>query len=439
MMALAIIMVVGLIGCGQKDSNIEILTTEQNTVGENTLETNENPEQDTSIDVNEESKIEEDTSIDTNEESKTEEDTHNAIDANEGSENKEEVKVVYKEYDNYYLITNDNMYGKKYVDGERIKEGKGYTNPIWQNITINDEIKLYNVMKYEVGYTKDEINAILIETYGQWTFIDVYNEDTAYAVRTDELNKAMAVATENTSNTSEKNETSETEKNEEPTYTIKEMSATKYAKQSVNIRKGPSTDYEKIGSLTMNQKVTVTGQADNGWYRISYNGGDAYVSGSYLVNEKITIETTTNNGGNSESKNEQNGGNTNNNENREDSNTGGNTGDAGNNNGGGNTTTEPQTPTVNYSASDVVAIIESTLKAAGFNKTTDVMTAEEIAEDGPTAGAGWGDGTCTLDGAVSEAESMIEFMRMRGYNTFYIEVLGMSDGVVTIRFYRCTF
>ncbi len=94
---------------------------------------------------------------------------------------------------------------------------------------------------------------------------------------------------------------------------------------------------------------------------------------------------------------------------------------------------------VNYSANDVVNVIESTLRAAGFNKTTDVMTAEEIAEWGPTAGAGWGEGHCTLDGAVAEAESMIVFMNIRGYNTFYIEALGISnDGVVTYRFYRCT-
>ena len=402
--AMVMVMMFALAACGNKGENtnnvedIETSVIEESTVGENTLE--------------------------------TEEDMDEAIDANEG-ETMEDIEIVYEEKENHYLMISNDMYGDKYVDGERIKEGKDYTNPVWQNITINNEIKLYDIMKYEVGYTKSGIKAILIESYGEWTYIDVYDEETAYAVRTDELNKAMAVATEDNSATSEKESTSEKneENTNETTYSVVEMSATKYAKQSVNIRKGPGTDYEKIGSLTMNQKVTVTGQADNGWYRISYNGGDAYVSDKYLVDNKIeTNETTTNNGGNSDNGGENNNGsdNTTNNSNTD--------------NGGGNNTPTPEptptTPTVDYSAEDVVSVIESTLRGAGFSKTTDVMTAEEIAMFGPTDGMSWGDGHCTLDGAISEAENMIAFMNTRGYNVFYIEVLGMSDGVVTIRFYR---
>lgn len=404
--AMVMVMMFALAACGNKGENtnnvedIETSVIEESTVGENTLE--------------------------------TEEDMDEAIDANEG-ETKEEIEVVYEERENHYLMISNNMYGDKYVDGERIKEGKGYTNPIWQDITINDEIKLYDVMKYEVGYTKSGINAILIEAYGEWTYIDVYDNETAYAVRTDELDKAMAVAIENNSTRPEKESASE--KNEEnkntneTTYSVVEMSATKYAKQSVNIRKGPGTDYEKIGSLTMNQKVTVTGQADNGWYRISYNGGDAYVSNKYLVDNKVEI--TTNNGGNSNNGEENNNGS---NDTTNNSNT---------DNGGGNNTPTPEptptTPTIDYSASDVVAVIESTLRGAGFSKTTDVMTAEEIAMFGPTAGAGWGEEKVSLSNAQYIANGLVDYMNSSGYNAFYIEVLGMSDGVVTIRFYRCTF
>ncbi len=76
----------------------------------------------------------------------------------------------------------------------------------------------------------------------------------------------------------------ETEQAEE--YTVTDMSAIKYGKQSANVRKGPSKDYETIGSLGTNQQITVTGQADTGWYRIEYNGGVAYVSNSFLVDNK---------------------------------------------------------------------------------------------------------------------------------------------------------
>lgn len=73
----------------------------------------------------------------------------------------------------------------------------------------------------------------------------------------------------------------------EPEFTITEVTATKYATQSVNVRSGPSTDYDKIGGLTTNQEVQVTGQASTGWWRIQYNGGEAYVSDKYLADEKV--------------------------------------------------------------------------------------------------------------------------------------------------------
>ena len=339
----------------------------------------------------------------------TEEDMDAANDANEG-ETKEE--PIYEEGTDVVIITNAEAWGDEYYDGEEIdmnaltpSEGEG---------TIGEEISVYNVVKQHIGHLKVGATVEVVTRSEEWTYVSVH--DGCYVVRTDELNKAMAVATED-GTTSEKESAGENEENtNEAAYSVVEMSATKYAKQSVNIRKGPGTDYEKIGSLTMNQKVTVTGQADNGWYRISYNGGDAYVSDKYLVDNKI--ETTTNNGGNSNNggKSNQNGSDdTTNNSNREE------------------TTTSP---TVNYSASDVVAVIESTLRAAGFNKTTDVMTAEEIAMFGPTAGMGWGENSCTLEGATNEAMNLIEFMNIRGYDTFYIEVVGMSNGVVTFRFYR---
>ena len=75
-----------------------------------------------------------------------------------------------------------------------------------------------------------------------------------------------------------------------------------YSKGDVNVRKGPSTDYEKIGALTLNQEVKITGQSKStGWYRIEFNGTEGYVSQNYLSNSKITTpapSTGGNNGGN---------------------------------------------------------------------------------------------------------------------------------------------
>ncbi len=83
--------------------------------------------------------------------------------------------------------------------------------------------------------------------------------------------------------------------NDSAGYTYTDISATKYAKSSVNVRDLPNKDGKKLGGLTTNQEVNVTGTCnETGWYRIDYNGSVAYVSNSYLVDEKIetSVEQT---------------------------------------------------------------------------------------------------------------------------------------------------
>lgn len=74
---------------------------------------------------------------------------------------------------------------------------------------------------------------------------------------------------------------------------VTDMDKLMYAKSSVNVRSGPSTDYEKIGSLKSGQQVKVTGKAEvTGWYRIEFNNTIGYVSGNYLQDQPVP-ETTT--------------------------------------------------------------------------------------------------------------------------------------------------
>lgn len=86
----------------------------------------------------------------------------------------------------------------------------------------------------------------------------------------------------------EKNTVTDTgSKLERPKYTYTDMNKTMYAKSSVNVRDLPSTDGNKLGALSSGQAVTVTGKCnETGWYRIDYNGSVAYVSNSYLVDNK---------------------------------------------------------------------------------------------------------------------------------------------------------
>lgn len=76
-------------------------------------------------------------------------------------------------------------------------------------------------------------------------------------------------------------------------YTVEDMTdTTMYAKSSVNVRKGPSAEDEKLGSLNTAAEVTVTGLTSTNWYRVSYNDGVAYVSANYLQNEKPVVQST---------------------------------------------------------------------------------------------------------------------------------------------------
>ena len=75
-------------------------------------------------------------------------------------------------------------------------------------------------------------------------------------------------------------------------YTYTDKNATMYAKSAVNVRDLPSTDGKKLGALSKQQEVKVTGICkETGWYRISYKGKVGYVSNNYLVAKTQTVVT----------------------------------------------------------------------------------------------------------------------------------------------------
>ena len=81
------------------------------------------------------------------------------------------------------------------------------------------------------------------------------------------------------------------------TYTFEDMEATKFAKSTVNVRSLPTTDGEKLGGLSTNDEVKVTGKCnETGWYRIEYSDSVAYVSDNYLVDNKVEVQASTSTG-----------------------------------------------------------------------------------------------------------------------------------------------
>ena len=68
--------------------------------------------------------------------------------------------------------------------------------------------------------------------------------------------------------------------------TVTETSKTMYVStDTLNVRDSWLSTSTKVGTLTRNQSVTVTGRGSNGWYRIKFEGHTAYVSGKYLSDE----------------------------------------------------------------------------------------------------------------------------------------------------------
>lgn len=79
---------------------------------------------------------------------------------------------------------------------------------------------------------------------------------------------------------------------------IEPLDKTMYATGNINTRSGPSVDFKKVGGLTVNQEVHVTGQSKTtGWYEIEVDGAKQYVSDKLLSDNKVEVSKPSSNGG----------------------------------------------------------------------------------------------------------------------------------------------
>lgn len=84
--------------------------------------------------------------------------------------------------------------------------------------------------------------------------------------------------------------TEETKIEESPAYTFTDVDAIKYAKSNVNVRNLPDKVGDKLGGLSQNEEIHITGQCnETGWFRFEYKGDVAYVSNDYIVDEKVEV------------------------------------------------------------------------------------------------------------------------------------------------------
>lgn len=78
---------------------------------------------------------------------------------------------------------------------------------------------------------------------------------------------------------------------------IEPLDKVMYATGNINTRSGPSVDFKKVGGLTVNQEVKVTGQSKTtGWYEIEVDGAKQYVSDKLLSDNKVEVSKPSSNG-----------------------------------------------------------------------------------------------------------------------------------------------
>ena len=79
---------------------------------------------------------------------------------------------------------------------------------------------------------------------------------------------------------------SSTSNSSQETSTATTVKYTGVTTSGLNVRKGGSTTYDKIGYLQKDAIVQITAKLDNGWYKIKYENTYGYISGLYVENVK---------------------------------------------------------------------------------------------------------------------------------------------------------
>ena len=106
----------------------------------------------------------------------------------------------------------------------------------------------------------------------------------------DEAKQAAITDKANATDAAKEAETDALEINWDDVKTL-DTPVTMYAQKQVNIRKGPDTQYDRLGTLSLNDEVNVIGECKNSpWKEIKFNDDVAFVHGDFLGIEKIDLE-----------------------------------------------------------------------------------------------------------------------------------------------------
>ena len=171
--------------------------------------------------------------------------------------------------------------------------------------TTNDKaMELGNVVNKETSayllpnFTSTKIEKVnkdqeikLITTMANWAKIEI-NQKEAWIPKTFLMKEVSVETTKPTEQQPEETTETQPEKQQPEQNTQPAVSKAAYisSNASAHFRSGPSTSSQSLGKLPKNTKITITGE-ENGWYKVSYNGKEGYISKS-LVTEGEPPATT---------------------------------------------------------------------------------------------------------------------------------------------------
>ena len=172
--------------------------------------------------------------------------------------------------------------------------------------TTNDKaMELGNVVNKETSayllpnFTATKIEKVnkdqeikLITTMANWAKIEI-NQKEAWIPKTFLMKEVSVETTKPTEQQPEETtETQpETQQPEQTTQPAVNKAGYISSNASAHFRSGPSTSSQSLGKLPKNTKITITGE-ENGWYKVSYNGKEGYISKSLVTEGEPPVTTS---------------------------------------------------------------------------------------------------------------------------------------------------
>jgi uncharacterized protein YgiM (DUF1202 family) len=117
------------------------------------------------------------------------------------------------------------------------------------------------------------------------------NDDQSSNLSSDQASSGTSSVSDDEANAETSDEGIVIDKNVDKTkITYFDEPVTMYSQRALNVRSGPSTEYDIYGYLEYNTEVQVLGQYDkNGWYLIEFFGGEAFASNRFIAETQVDL------------------------------------------------------------------------------------------------------------------------------------------------------